>query len=118
MQQMARSTGAPADVWEGYSLAERDRRWNALRTAGSAAGYDCIFVPLGAGLDACYLTEIRGAVQTSCVALPTDGRDPVVAAEGGGSRWVPEPRRIRRAYAETVAQLLADAAPASGRIGV
>ena len=38
---------APADItWTGYSLAERDRRWAAVRKNAVAAGLDCVFVPL------------------------------------------------------------------------
>ena len=32
--------------WKGYSLAERDRRWNAVRQRAADAGFDCIFIPL------------------------------------------------------------------------
>src|SRR5579862_2887592 len=91
-----------------YSLAERDRRWNALRTAGANAGFDCIFVPLGAGLDAAYLTKLRGSVQSSCIAFPTDGSPPTVVTDRGANDWVPEPRHCHRDFAEPVAQALVD----------
>src|SRR5207249_3690559 len=38
---------SPAETtWTGYSLAERDRRWAAVRKNAVEAGFDCIFVPL------------------------------------------------------------------------
>ena len=41
---------APADSeWRGYSTAERDRRWAAVRENAADTGLDCIFVPLGNG---------------------------------------------------------------------
>ncbi|MPZ13024.1 MAG: hypothetical protein GEU73_01125 [Chloroflexi bacterium] len=32
--------------WQGYSMAERDRRWSAVRQHAAVAGFDCIFIPL------------------------------------------------------------------------
>src|SRR5579871_1523952 len=101
-----------------YSLAERDRRWNALRTAGANAGFDCIFVPLGAGIDAAYLTQHRGSVQSSCMALPTDGRPPIVVTDRGSNEWVPDPRHCHREFAVPVAEALVDAVSPRARIGV
>ena len=57
-------------TWSGYSLAERDRRWKAVRGHAAKAGLDCVFVPLGNALDAQYLTDLPGAV----IVLPTDER--------------------------------------------
>ena len=31
-------SGATVYVWNGYSLAERDRRWNAVRAGAATAG--------------------------------------------------------------------------------
>lgn len=82
------------EAWRGYSLAERDRRWNLVRAPHTAqAGFDCIFVPLGNGVDARYLTQLKGAVQSSCIVLPTDGSEPVVITEYGNNDWVPDPTR-------------------------
>ncbi len=39
--------GSPAETsWKGYSLAERDRRWQAVRENTAKAGFDFIYVPL------------------------------------------------------------------------
>ena len=43
---------AAASGWKGYSLVERDRRWSEVREGAAAAGFDCVFVPLGNALDA------------------------------------------------------------------
>ena len=37
---------AADSTWTGYSLAERDRRWSAVRANAAQAGFDCVFVPL------------------------------------------------------------------------
>ena len=38
---------AAADItWSGYSLAERDWRWQRVRDNAAKAGFECIFVPL------------------------------------------------------------------------
>ena len=81
---------APAETtWKGFSLAERDRRWSAVRKQAVDAGFDCILVPLcvdgrnqhlsleqarGMRSDGRYLTLLDNAV----VILPTDGRKPIV----------------------------------------
>ena len=101
--------------WKGYSLAERDRRWNAVRASGAKAGFDCILVPLGNGLDARYLTQLPASV----VVMPTDGRPPVVLNDRPrGNQWVPEVRFPNREWARTTAEALLDAGMERGRIGV
>jgi Xaa-Pro aminopeptidase len=102
-------------VWNGYSLAERDRRWNAVRARAAEAGFDCIFVPLGNGIDARYLTQLR----VSVVVLPTDGRPPIVIADRGSrNEWVPEPRLTVRSWTDPTVQALLDAGMERARIGV
>src|SRR5262245_55857404 len=109
-------TPASFPLW--YSVEERDRRWNAVRARAVNAGLDCIWVPLGNGLDACYLTELRGATQSSSIVLPADGRPPIVMTERGSNPWVPEPRRVGRAWTEAMTQALLDAGMERARIGV
>src|SRR5712692_1191735 len=107
---------APAETtWRGYSLAERDRRWQAVRAGAARAGFDCLFVPLGNGLDAEYLTQLRRAI----IVLPTDGRPPVVVLDAGSQTdWVPEPRRTNREWAAPMAEALLEAGMERARIGV
>jgi Xaa-Pro aminopeptidase len=121
----------PADVaWRGYSLAERDRRWQAIRERAAAAGLDCIFVPLLAGprnlrpssanargnrADTRYLTQMDDAA----IALPTDGRPPIVITDRGtGNDWLPETRAANRLWGPAMAQALLDLGMERGRIGV
>jgi Xaa-Pro dipeptidase len=106
------------DTWRQYSVAERDRRWNAVRAGAAKAGLDCVFVPLGNSIDARYLTQIRGAVQSACIVLPTDGRDPTVITEYGTNNWIPAPNKVGRAWSEPMAQMLLDAGMEKARIGV
>src|SRR4051794_15994358 len=106
---------APADsAWTGYSLAERDRRWSKVRDNAARAGYDCVFVPLGNGLDARYLTQLRVA----SVVLPTQGDPIVITDQGNGNDWVPATRTANRAWTKPMVQALIDAGVERGRIGV
>ncbi len=111
---------APADsTWRGYSLTERDRRWQAVRDNAGRAGFDCTFVPLGARPDSRYLTEMANAV----VVLPTDGRPPIVINDRGRPNiWVPEPRSaaggMRGTWVPATVQALNDAGMERARIGV
>jgi len=124
---------AAADAgWNGYSLAERDRRWNAVRANGARAGLDCILSPKGNRLDARYLTQMIGTGNGGVgMILPTDGRPPVVLTElaGGGlppgmTEWVSpsELRRIRGGdrprWGQPTADALTDLGMDRGRIGV
>jgi len=78
--------------WSGYSLTERDRRWNAVRQNAANAAVDCVLVPLciegasqhlsleqwrGTRSDCRYLTQLENAA----IVLPTDGRDPIVITD-------------------------------------
>lgn len=107
--------GATVPVFDQYSLAERDRRWDALRRQGAEAGLDCVFVPLGDGPDGRYLTQLRVAA----VVLPTDGRPPVVITDRNArSAWVPEPWHTSRLWARLMADALLEMGMERGRIGV
>jgi hypothetical protein len=110
-----RSGGVYTQVWDGYSLAERDRRWSAVRAEAARHGFDCIFVPLGDGMNARYLTQFRA----SCVVLPTDRREPIAVTDRGSrNAWFPEPRLTTRQWAEPLAEALLDCGMERARIGV
>jgi len=107
--------GATVFIWSGYSLAERDRRWRAVRENAGKADFDCILVPLGNGVDGRYMTQLR----CSAVALPTDGRPPIVIADRRSSNsWVPDPWQTGREWAEPMREALRDLAMERARIGV
>jgi Xaa-Pro aminopeptidase len=122
---------APADItWRGYSLAERDWRWQRVRENAAKAGFDCIFVPLcvdgrnlhlsleqsrGTRSDCRFLTQLENAA----VVLPTDGRKPIIISdEETGNDWVPEFRPVDGSWGIAMAQALIDAGMERGRIGV
>src|SRR6266542_395620 len=120
--------------WDGYSIAERDRRWNAVRKAAADAGLDCIFVPLcvdpmqlylssdskrGVRSDGRYLTQMENA----SIVLPTDGRVPIVINDRGrGNNWIADARAANRGMRGSWATAMGDALLELGmeraRIGV
>src|SRR5258706_4426125 len=107
--------GATVYIWNGYSLAERDRRWNGVRANAANAGLDCIMIPLGNGIDARYMTQLR----CSAMVLPSDGRAPIVIADRKSSNeWVPEPWQTGRESAEPMAEALLDLGMDKKRVGV
>ncbi len=114
-----------------FSLAERDRRWAAVRANAASAGFDCIFVPLcldptnldlspeqarGTRSDCRYLTGMENAA----VVLPTDGRAPIVVADrGNGNAWVSDVRAANRgSWVPPMVEALRDAGMERARIGV
>ena len=122
---------APAEIdWRGYSLAERDWRWQRVRDHAGKAGFDCILLPLcidgrnlhlsleqarGTRSDCRFLTQLENAA----VILPTDGRAPIIVSdEESGNDWVPEVRPLQGYWGESMAQALFDAGMERARIGV
>jgi Xaa-Pro dipeptidase len=107
--------GATVFIWSGYSLAERDRRWKAVRENAGKAGFDCVLVPLGNGVDGRYMTQLR----CSAMALPTDGRAPIIIADRSSrNEWAPEPWQTGREWAEPMGEALLDLGMERARIGV
>ena len=111
----ATRAGATVHIWNGYSLAERDRRWNAVREQAASAGFDSILVPLGNGVDGRYMTQLR----CSALALPSEGGAPIVIADRSShNEWVPEPWQTGREWAEPMGEALLDLGMDRARIGV
>ena len=72
-------------------------------------------MPLGNGIDARYLTQLR----CSAVIMPTDGREPIVIADRGSrNEWVAEPWQTSREWAEAMAEALLEAGMERAQIGV
>ena len=127
---------AAANVtWQGYSLEERDWRWNAVRAHAQRAGFDCIFLPLTLDGRSFHLSleQARGTrsdsrfladMESAAVVMPADGRPPIVINDRGtGNRWIPEARPANRggmrgSWAEAMAQALLDSGMERARIGV
>ena len=122
---------SPADiVWQGYSLAERDWRWQRVRQNAANAGFDCIFVPLcvdgrnlhlsleqarGTRSDCRFLSQLDNAV----VILPADGGNPIIVSDQEtGNEWVPEVRPVDGSWGKSMAQALIDSGMERARIGV
>ncbi len=120
-----------AEVPREFSLAERDRRWDAVRANAAAAGFDGIFVPLcldstnlnlspeqrrGTRSDCRYLTGMENAA----VVLPTAGGKPIAVADrGNGNAWVDDVRAANRgSWVPAMVEALRDAGLERGRIGV
>jgi Xaa-Pro aminopeptidase len=107
--------GATVQIWNGYSLAERDRRWQAVRANAADAGFDCVLIPLGNGVDGRYMTQLR----CSAMVLPSDGRAPIVIADRRSSNeWIPEPWQTGRQWAEPMGEALLDLGMQRAKIGV
>jgi Xaa-Pro aminopeptidase len=107
--------GATVYLWNGYSLGERDRRWQAVRENAAKAGFDCVLVPLGNGIDGRYMTQLR----CSAMVLPTNGRAPIVIADRRSSNeWVPVPWQTGREWAEPMGEALLDLGMHRARVGV
>jgi Xaa-Pro aminopeptidase len=118
----------------GYTLAERDRRWRAVREGAARAGFDCIFVPpsidplsqlspetvQGTRADCRYLTQM----DVAAVILPVNGAQPIVLTERrSSSAWIPEARAGSRggqrgSWAPAMTEALREAGMERGRIGV
>jgi Xaa-Pro dipeptidase len=122
---------SPADIsWKGYSLAEREWRWQRVRENAAKAGFDCVFVPLcvdgrnlhlsleqarGTRSDCRFLTQLENAA----VILPVDRRTPIVISDQEkGNDWVREIRPVEESWGESMAQALIDAGMERARIGV
>lgn len=113
--EQAERQGTPLGFWMGYSVAERDRRWNAVRANAAKEGLDCVWVPLGNGTDGRYLTQFRAA----SIVLPTDGRPPIVVTDRGArNEWIPEPRLTGREWIQPMTQALLDLGMERARVGV
>src|ERR1051325_9704638 len=121
---------AAADIsWNGFSLAERDWRWERVRAGAAKAGFDCIFIPLcvdgrnlhlsleqarGTRSDCRFMTQLEEA----SIILPTDGRKPIVISDEEPNEWLPDLRPAGDSWGKSIAEALLDAGMERARIGV
>ena len=92
-----RGAGATVHIWNGYSMVERDRRWNAVRANAAQAGFDCILVPLGDGIDARYMTQLRCSAMVLAHRRPRADhhRRPAIEQRMGAQSMADRPRMGR-----------------------
>ena len=123
--QTAGASGADARLQglpTGFSIAERDRRWQRVRANMREAGIDCLLTPAASGeadADSLYLTGQRG-----WVVFPLDGPVALIkdGDEEGSASWVSDVRtsengRWSRAIIEAMrARKLGDARVGVGRL--
>ena len=102
-------------TWKGFSLAERDRRWAAVRANAAREGLDCILVSPNNEFDGRYLTDMQG----TSIVLPTAGRTPIAVNDRGRSNaWLVDVRPGQRAAGKALAQALQELGMERSRIGV
>jgi Xaa-Pro aminopeptidase len=99
---------AADNPWTGFSIEERDRRWDAVRANAAGEGLDGVLIPptldrssfhlsleqaRGNQADCRYLTQ----VPNGAFILPTDGRDPILITDRGQRNpWIKESRPVSR----------------------
>jgi Xaa-Pro aminopeptidase len=127
-----RAEGAPPAGWEGpgllpdlprgFSLSERDRRWNRVRDMMRREGFDALLTPAGDGegeADTRYLTQRGGWVvfpREGPVVLVSDSGDRGRSAEG---RWADEVRAAEDGeWSPAVIEALRGAKLERARVGV
>jgi Xaa-Pro aminopeptidase len=114
-----------------FSLAERDRRWKAIRELMARDRLDAVVAPPNLGnstdwqADARYISHCGGGADASIgVVFPLDGDVTVVAtsalARWGPSiqNWVSDVRECQRRYGKAIAERLLELGVQKGRIGV
>jgi Xaa-Pro aminopeptidase len=114
-----------------FSLAERDRRWKAIRELMTRDGLDAIVAPPNLGnstdwqADARYISQCGGGADASIgVVLPLDGNVTVVATSAEDrwgpkiQNWVTDVREVNRRYGRGMAERLLELGLQKGRIGV
>jgi Xaa-Pro aminopeptidase len=113
-----------------FSLAERDRRWQAIRALMARDHLDAIVAPPNPGnstdwqADARYISHCGGGADASIgVVFPLEG-DVTVAATSAQARWGPkvqnwvtDVREATRRYGKVMAERLLELKLENGRIG-
>jgi Xaa-Pro aminopeptidase len=114
-----------------FSLAERDRRWAAVRAAMAEHGLDVILAPQNTGhsmdyqADARYLTHCGGGGDADIAAVfPLEGEVTAIATSAQ-PRWTPrvqnwtaDVREARRNYGKVMVERIRELDLEKGRIGV
>jgi len=117
--------------YQRFSLAERDRRWKAIREKMAEEHLDALVCPPNLGnstdwqADARYVSHVGGGADASIgVVFPLEGDVTVVATsahERWGPKiqdWVTDVREVNRRYGDGMADRLLELGLEKGRIGV
>ncbi|VCU68418.1 Creatinase [Pigmentiphaga humi] len=124
-------TDTPMHPYRRFSLAERDRRWRAVRQLMAREGLSAIIAPPNPGnstdwqADTRYLSHCGGGADTSIgVVFPLDGEVTVVATsarERWGplvQDWVSDVRTVNRQFGAAMGERLLELGLDGSRIGV
>jgi Xaa-Pro dipeptidase len=118
-------------VYRRFSLAERDRRWAALRRIMAREGIAAIFAPHNPGnstdwqADARYISHCGGGADASIAAVFPLAGDVTVIATSAKERWGPsiqdwvsDVREANRRYGRVAAERLLELGLTTERIGI
>jgi Xaa-Pro aminopeptidase len=113
-----------------FSLAERDRRWRAVRERMRAQKIDVIVVPNNTGhstdlqANARYLSHVGGGGEADvAVIFPLEGEVTAIATSAAPrwpnvQEWTRDIREARRRFGKTAAERLKELKVEKGRIGI
>jgi Xaa-Pro aminopeptidase len=112
-----------------FSIAERDRRWRAVRELMSAQNLDVIVTPQNSGHSADYqantryLTHCGGGEPDIAAVFPLEGQVTAIATSAAPrwptvQDWVSDVREARRNYGRAIVERLKELNVERGRIGI
>src|SRR5262245_8426389 len=112
-----------------FSLAERDRRWQAVRALMRAQNLDVIVTPQNSGHSADYqantryLTHCGGGEPDVAAVFPLEGEVTAIATSAAPrwptvQNWVTDVREARRNYGRAIVERLKELNLERGRIGI
>jgi Xaa-Pro aminopeptidase len=112
-----------------FSIAERDRRWRAVRELMRAQNLDVIVTPQNSGHSADYqantryLTHCGGGEPDLAAVFPLDGEVTAIATSAAPrwptvQDWVTDVREARRNYGRAIVERLRELNVERGRIGI
>jgi Xaa-Pro aminopeptidase len=112
-----------------FSLAERDRRWRAVRELMAQQKLDVIVTPQNSGHSADYqantryLTHCGGGEPDLAAVFPLEGQVTAIATSAAPrwptvQNWVSDVREARRNYGRAIVERLKELNVERGRIGV
>jgi Xaa-Pro aminopeptidase len=117
-------------LYPRFSLAERDRRWRAVRDRMRAQKIDVIIVPNNTGhstdfqSNARYLSHVGGGGDADiAVVFPLEGEVTAIATSAAArwptvQEWTKDVREARRRYGKVAAERLKELKIETGRIGI